>query len=127
MAKAVSFAQQKVAVTVTTTGSDGSATGTGATGHVRGNILAIHLDYSAGQAATTDVTIATTTAPVRTVLVRTSSATDGWFYPRVQVQDTAAANIAGEYTPIPVDDSLTVTIAEADNAETVIVTVLVGQ
>ena len=114
--------------TITTAGSDGSATGSGTTGKpITGRIVAVHLDYSAGQAATTDVTI-TATSPDATVLVRSNSATDGWFYPHTpaNLASDASAISGGVVMGVPVDGYVSVAIDDADDGETVTVTLMVA-
>lgn len=116
-------------VTVTTSGADGLATGTGVISSVNGRIEAIYLDYSAGQAATSDVTIATAHAPVRTIHTETNSATDVWRQPRIPVHDTAETALTYDGTNpiverIPVADDISVSVAQADDGETVTVYVL---
>jgi hypothetical protein len=114
-------------ITVTTTGSDGSAVGSGQTDlPVNGLLLAVHVDFSSGQAATADVTIATKNAPIRTLLTLTSTATDVWVDPRVQAKDNAGAAIDATYTYMPVADHITVDVAQADNNETVTVTLFIA-
>jgi hypothetical protein len=103
-------------ITVTVAGLAGSAAGSAKSRSVvSGRVLAIHLDYTS-QPATTDVTIATngTNAPALTMLTRTNSGTDGWFYPRVLLDDTAGADLTAVYDAIPVDDHLAVTVAQGD-------------
>lgn len=116
---------------ITTTGVDGSATGEGQTvAPVVGRVLAVHLNYSAGQAATTDVTLATLEAPVQTVLVKSNTATDAWYFPRVALHDAAdAAAVTYDgtneiYESQPVCDVIKATIAQADGSETVDITIL---
>lgn len=116
-------------IIVTCAGLAGAASGSGVTGLLNGKIKAVHLNYSATGAVTTDVTIATTTTPTQTILVRADSATDGWFYPRVAIHNTAAVAITYNGTHavrdcIPVADTITVTVAENDPGETVTVTIL---
>ena len=88
---------------------------------VTGTVMGVYVKYNdAPPAATTDVTVATLgtypSAPARTILAITNAATDGWFYPRVEVCSTAAAAL-GEYTLIPIDDKIKVTIAQANDAD----------
>lgn len=112
-------------VTVTTTGANGSAAGTATTLRpIEGLLLAIHIDYAAGDAATADVTIATTgtSYPAQTLLVRSDSKTDGWFYPRVAACDAAAAALTA-YEVIPIADYVSVTVAQG-NAGTVVATLM---
>lgn len=114
---------------LTPAGSAGSATATGLTGVVSGEIMAIHLNYTS-QPATTDVTIATAAVPVQTLLTRTDANTDAWFYPRVGVQDNTGAALSFDTTePVPdrypVDDHVRITIAQGDPvANGLIVTIL---
>lgn len=123
------MAIRQKSVTVTTTGADGSAVGTGYTEVIVGKILALYLDYSSGQANTTDVTITTTAAPVRTIHTETDSATDVWRQPRIPVHDVAETALTYDGTHpivdlIPVSDTIKVAVAQADNNETVTVYVL---
>lgn len=113
-------------ITVTTTGSAGSATGTGQTTRpVNGCLIAVHLDYTS-LPATTDVTIATATAPVQTLLTKTNANTDAWVYPRVLLQDTSGANLTALYDELSIDDYVTVSVAQAD-AGSLVVTLLVEE
>lgn len=110
-------------ISVTTTGSAGAATGSGSsTRPVNGRLLAVYIDYTS-QPATADVTI-TSTDPTQTLLTRSNSGTDGWFYPRVLLQDTAAANLTAVYDAPPIDAYVSVSVAQGD-AGSVDVTLLV--
>jgi hypothetical protein len=117
-------------VTVTTTGSAGSASGNANSGLMSGKLVAIHLDFTS-QPATTDVTVATAHAPIRTLISVSNTNADGWFYPRVAVQDTSGAAITfdgthGIYEAIPVNDYITVSVAQGDpNVAAVVATIYV--
>lgn len=114
---------QTYKVTATVAGADGSATGSGtSTQVVNGRLLAVYIDYTT-QPSTTDVTIATvgkSPAPARTLLTVASANADGWFYPRVALQDTSGAALvyADGGEPLvdvqPVDDHVVVTVAEGN-------------
>lgn len=91
-------------VAVTTTGSDGSATGSGTLDGTRGMLLDVWLDYGATAPATTDVTIAYTTRG-GSIAVISNNATDMMVVPR---QNPA---IESQY---PIDQSLTVSVAGAN-------------
>lgn len=93
---------------------------------VSGRILAVYVEYAASTAATTDVTIATLgkAAPAMTILTRTDTATSGWFYPRVLLDDTSGADLTAVYDALPVDDHLKVTIAQSTSGKTIRVYVL---
>lgn len=110
-------------INVTTTGSAGSATGSGTSSSpVNGRLLAVHIDFTS-QAATTDVTI-TSTQPTQTLLVTTDVNTDGWFYPRVLLDSTAGADLTAVYDAAPIDAYVSVAVGQG-NAGSVAVTLLV--
>jgi hypothetical protein len=109
-------------------GGDGVATANEtSTVYIVGRGQGIYVKHNGSPpAGTTDVTIATagTSAPAYNLLAIVNAATDGWFYPRVQVHTVAGAAIAGEYTPLIVYDKLKVTIAQANAADSVDVWIL---
>lgn len=109
-------------VSVTTTGGAGSSAGTGKTRRpLNGELYAVYVDYTS-QAATTDITIATENAPVKTLLTITDTNADGWYYPRYVVHSEAAAALTGtsggDRTKHPVDDYVTVAIAQGNDGTT---------
>jgi len=111
---------QRVEVKVTTTGDDASASGSGNSDICNGKLHAVYLDYHASApGATTDVTLALAEAPAATLLTVTDSATDGWYFPRQQVCDTAGAGLTYDGTrtinePFPVTGRLTVSVAQSN-------------
>ena len=113
-------------------GSAGSATAN-ADSDIRiiGRLVGIYVQYlDSPPAGTTDVTIKTVGSspapPTYNLLVLTNAATDGWFYPQVQIDDTAGAPIAAEYTPQLVHDYINVAIAQANAADSVNVWLLIA-
>lgn len=103
-------------IPVTTTGSAGSATGTGTLAFKvdMGAIDAIKIDYHASAPATTDVTISEVDGKLeQTLLAVTDNATDGTYYPRHAIHDNAGAEIsgAGLYT---VEGQIQVAVAGCD-------------
>lgn len=111
-------------VTVTSSGSNGSATGNGLTPYpVSGRVRAIHLDYTS-QPNTCDVTVATNGTPVLTILTVTNANTDAWFFPRLLMDDTAGTDLTAIYDAAPVDDHLKISIAQGDDGRTVVATIL---
>jgi hypothetical protein len=98
-------------LSISTTGSAGSATGTGTTMPVNGFLLDACLNYHASAPATTDVTISD--AVFGTILTKSNNNSDVWITPRVQTQDNAGAD-TGAYDYYPVNGALTVSIAQAD-------------
>lgn len=109
-------------------GSAGSATANAdTTSIVSGCIYAVYVKYNdSPPAGTTDITIKTKgTAPAppsNTILTITDAATDGWFYPRHQIDDEAGAGVTYDgtnqvYEPVPVHDLINVAIAGANAAD----------
>ena len=110
-------------ISVTTVGANGSAAGSAKSERpLRGELLAVYHDYT-GEPNTTDVTIATVNAPVKTLLVITDSATDGWYYPRYiphgPTGSALTATAGGDNVCHPIDDYVSVTVAQGDSAKTV--------
>ncbi len=98
-------------LSITTTGSAGSATGSGTTIPINGYLLDVYLDYHASCPATADVTIADSV--FGSLVVKSNNATDCWLAPRKQTCDQAAAD-TGLYDLIPLNGILTVSVAQAD-------------
>ena len=109
-------------ITVTLTGASGSEK---STQPVNGLLLAAHIDYADIAAGTTDVTLAVLD-PTLTLLTVTNSVTDGWFYPRVLMGDTAGVNLTAVYDAMAVHGYVEVSVVQAD-AGTVTVTLLVEE
>jgi hypothetical protein len=98
-------------ITVTTTGSAGSATGSGSANILGGALLDIHLNFHASAPATTDTTIAMANG---NVLVVTSSSTDVLVAPRQKLVDNANAAITNSFDYFYLTGALTITLAECD-------------
>ena len=105
---------EQTTVTVTTTGSPESATGSGTTDALSGFLLDIYLDYHASAPATTDVTVAYDEPDNGNVVVVSNSATDTLYAPRKQACDNAGAAITGVYDLFPLNGRLTVSVAGSD-------------
>lgn len=101
-------------IAVTTTGADGAATGSTASGALYGFLLDVYLDYHASAPATTDVTLAYTSPANGNILVVTNNATDGLYAPRKQACDAAGAAITGGYDCYPLNGTVTVSVAQAN-------------
>ena len=98
-------------LTITTAGAAGSAIGSADTMPIEGFLLDVFIDYDAAAPATTDVTI---TDPVfGNLVVKSNNNTDCKLSPREPLCDAAAA-ATGLYDLIPINSTLTVSIAEAD-------------
>lgn len=100
-------------VAVTTTGSAGSATGSGDSELLHGHLLDVYLDYNGSAPATTDVTIAYKTRGGN-VLVVSNNNTDGMYHPRAKPVDSANAAITNAHDRFALNDKLTVSVAQAD-------------
>lgn len=99
-------------ITVAVAGTAGSATGSqDSSKPINGELYGIYLDYTS-QPVTTDVTI-TTTNPTQTLLVRSNSGTDGWFYPRATICDASAGALLF-YEEFPLDAYINVAVAQGD-------------
>lgn len=111
-------------------GGDGVATANATTSVViSGTLEAIYVKYEhSPPAATTDVVVKTagTSPPSTTMLTLTNAATDGVFYPRTLVHDTAGATIAANYTPFLINDRVNVLIDGANALDNVDVWLLLS-
>jgi hypothetical protein len=105
-------------------GNNGLATANADTTHrLAGKVIGIYVKYNDAPPATTDVTIKTVGTspepPTYNLLVLTDANTSGWFYPQAQIHTVAGALIAGEYTPLLIDDYVNVLIDGANAADNV--------
>jgi hypothetical protein len=98
-------------IAITTAGAAGSAVGSGISVPINGFLLDIYLEYNVASPITTDVTISHPT--FGNILVVTNNAASGWYAPRKQTCDPAAA-ATGMYDLIPLSGPVTITIAQAD-------------
>ena len=94
-----------------------------------GRVQAIYVKYNGSPpAGTTDITVKTVgtspAPPTYNLVAKANSATAAWYYPRVLVQDTVGADIAGEYTPLMIHDFVNVAIAQANDADSIDVWIL---
>ena len=113
-------------IPVTTTGSAGSATGTGVTSYpIVGVILGVNLNFHASAPATTDTTIRTSAAPTYNILAVTNSATDAFIQPAGKPVDNANTAITNAHAPIPVADLVTVSVAQSDALTNAVVATII--
>lgn len=97
-----------------------------------GRLLAVYVEYAITPNVATDVVIATVNAPVKTILTITNNVTNGWFYPRAQVQDETGADVLyaatfGVHEPVPVADYIKATVAQGDTDQTLDVWLLIEE
>jgi hypothetical protein len=103
-------------VSVTTTGSAGSATGSADTPSLDGEVIAVRLDYHASAPASTKVDIDEVGGSARKILNKAASATDVTHFPHQAVQDNTGAAITGGYERFLLDGRklrVTVTLSNA--------------
>ena len=102
-------------ISVTTTGSAGSASGNATSSRMAmGEIVKIYVNFNASAPNTTDITIETATAPTETILVDANSCTDAWFYPaRAHALNTDGSAI-NSWSRVWVEDYVKVSLAQCD-------------
>lgn len=102
---------KKVVISVTTTGSAGSATGDALSSEVvNGFVIGAYVNYHASApGATTDVLLQTAD-PAITMTTISNNATDGYYSTLKNIVDTAAAAVSGVYTYYPVSGHLKVSV-----------------
>jgi len=106
-------------VVVNATGDAGLAGGTGYSDEmVRGEVIAVYLDYTSGISTTTDLTLRGKNAPYDTILSLSDFYTDTWIYPWHKVQDNTNTDVTFDgtrpvYTPFVVDDFVTAVITQS--------------
>ena len=101
------MAIEKHTIKVSTTGSSGSATGSLVTALPYCELLAARLDFHASAPGTTDTTLSSPGGPVSvTLLTITNSATDAWYYPTHQLDDSSGSAITGAYIPAVIHGNL---------------------
>lgn len=104
---------QTIQVQVTTTGSNGSATGSATTETLFGFILDIYFDFDGSAPSSTDTTVAYA-GRGGNILVLTNVNTDGLYAPRLNVCDNAGAAVSGLYEPYVLNGALTVSVAQSN-------------
>jgi hypothetical protein len=119
-----------ITITATASGSAGSATGdaTSSTEAI-GEILAVYVDENAA-ATTIDVTLAMSGTPSENILDLADVTADAWIYPRRQVHDNTGTALTMEGTeplvePYVVHDTLKLSLAQANDGDSVTVYVFV--
>jgi len=111
-------------VSITTTGSAGSATGSGTVECQAGWLAFVKLDYHASAPATTDVTLTQTAEPTA-ILTATDTATDQISVPTLGAITTANAAVTNSHMPLWIHGDVAVAVAQS-NALTGAVVVTIG-
>lgn len=113
---------------ITTTGSAGSATGSGTISGLRGVLARLIVNWHASApAGTTDITIIETwDGGSRTLYAKTNAVTDVDLVPQVAASDNAGAAITGAYGFITlVGGTITVSVAQTDALTDCVIVTLV--
>ena len=106
---------EKHELRVSTTGSAGSASGSSILALPLCELVAVHLNFHASAPATTDTTVKSPGNPASvTLLTVSNSATDAWYYPKVQKHDNTGAAITGDYADPVVHGNLSIDLAQCD-------------
>lgn len=116
--------------TVTAGGAGVSTSTTIYRGVITGRVVGIGVVYRGSPpAGTTDLTVRTAGLnnglPKVTLFATTDSATDVWRQPFVLKDDIAGADIAANYTEVVIHDQVEVLLAQANDGDSVDVTLLV--
>ena len=112
-------------------GGAGVATATGYSPSMSGEVLAVAVEYVGSPPATTDFTLSAENDPLaESILSLANAATDVKHYPRRAVQDNAGADVTFDgtneiYAPYAVEGRLKAVIAQANNDDSITVTVWV--
>lgn len=117
---------RKESVAVTATGSAGAATGSASTDReLHGYVYAIHLDFTSGISATTDISL-TQASPSLTILDLSNYYTDTWYYPVVQQTSSAGAGTS-TYEKVLAQDAVDIGVAQTTSGTVGTVTIYWGQ
>ena len=104
-------------------GSAGSATATGYSAPVNGEVLAVHVDYLDSPPATTDVTVSDEDDPSSEAIVNLANAnTDVRLHPRRLVEGPDGTDATDAFDRFPVHGRLEAVIAGANAGDSVTVT-----
>ena len=109
------MAIEKHTIKISTTGSSGSATGSLVTALPYCELLSVRMYFHAYAPGTTDSTLSSPGGPVSvTMLTIINSATDAWFYPTHQLDDSSGSAITGAYIPAIIHGNLLTELAGCD-------------
>ncbi len=102
-------------VTVTTTGTAGSATGYAETDQYHGELWALKMDFSGDAPGTTTVVVAEIGGAAETILTLSAGNTDATYYPSSVVHTAAGAAVTNASRPILLTGTkLRITVANSD-------------
>jgi hypothetical protein len=119
----------RIVISGTCTGADGSGAITAYSPHVTGKVLAVHLSYVGDDAATTDVTLSDEGDPAaESIISRADTAADIKIYPRRVTEKNDGTDIlytTGEevFEPYVVHGRLKLVVAQANTGDVITATV----
>lgn len=119
------MAIRRETVTITTSGGDGTSSGSAITSKVvEGVFLEMYPDYDASAPSTVDFTVTEkNSSPATPVISLPNTNTDQWLAPRRTLVNAADGSaLPGPVDYISVADYLEVSIAQANNNQTFVVT-----
>lgn len=113
-----------------TTGGAGTSTNNNTTPlNINGLLAAVYVQYNDTPPATSDVTVVTLgtspSAPALTLLAVSNAATSGWFFPRAVEHLNTDGSALTTHTYMPLADKVKVTLAQANDGDSVDVWLLV--
>lgn len=101
-------------VSITTTGSAGSATGSADTPAVNGFYLGAYLNFHASAPATTDTTIAGVNPTVGNIQVLTDTNSDAYYSSTIAAKTAAGAAVTNGFVHQPISGTVRVSLAQCD-------------
>lgn len=104
----------EVYIPITTTGSAGSATGSGTSAAINGVVYEIYVKYHASAPATTDVTISESGGAARTILTLTNVNTSGAKPAYVAVVDATGTALTSYIGRALAGRAISVSVAQCD-------------
>lgn len=119
----------RIVISGTCAGADGSSTFTAYSPHVKGKIQAVHISYVGDDPATTDVTLADEADPASESIVSlTDNATDIKLYPRRLLETNDGTDLTYDgtrkiYAPYIVHGRLKLVVAQANLGDVITATI----
>ena len=113
---------------VSATGSAGSASGNSQEAVPSSKLYAVYFDFHGSAPATLDTTLSTpgnSDLPSQTILTLTNVNTDGYYYPRRQIDDNVGAAVTGAYDPFYLSGSVRLVVAQGDALTDIVIAHLI--
>ena len=113
---------------VSATGGAGVSTGNSQEAVPPSKLYAVYFDFHGSAPSSLDTILAAqgnSDVPAQTILTLTNNNTDGWFYPRRQIENSVGAQVTGAYEPFFIPGSLLLSVAQGDVLTDIVVAHLV--